>query len=211
MTLASDPSGGAPEVFASTELRWFRRGTIPFRPTSLFPHESPALGERPDLYLVSRDPDLGIKIRGGGDRPRLEMKVRVSSEPWASGTARGRREGWRKWSWPGPGAPDPLPQGGPWVTVRKRRYLWTLEWRGGTLRFVPTGTRVAMGAGMEITGLEAGGDDAWTLGVEAFGIGDESDAIVDRAAALLLEATGLAPDAAGSFGYPTWLMGGPHA
>jgi hypothetical protein len=207
MTLAPAPSGSAPEVFSSTELRWFRRGTLPFRPTALFPREPPSLGERPDHYLLSRDPGLGLKIRGGGDRPRLETKVRMSSEPWTSGACRGRREGWRKWSWVGPGLPDPSPEADPWVTVRKRRYLWTLEWRGGALRFVPTGTRVAMGASIEATGLEAGGDDAWTLGVEAFGIGDESDEIVDRAAALLLEATGLTLDASESFGYPTWLMG----
>ncbi|HSM03985.1 MAG TPA: hypothetical protein VK858_05165 [Longimicrobiales bacterium] len=208
-----------PDVFESTELRWFRDGAPPFDASRLFSRDrkagrkvelpgaaQPLMDARPDLYFVSADPGLGVKVRGGGVRPRLELKARGASRPWASGRGAGVVETWRKWSWEGPSAPEDA-AGGSWARVEKRRLLWTLEWARGALRFVPPGTRVAHGAGIEVTALDALGRTAWTFGVEAFGIGPEPDALVDRAAELLVAATGVRPDARESFGYPEWLLG----
>ena len=72
-----------PLVFDSTELRWFEPGRVPFDPIALDLGQGapPAvLDERADVYCVSEDDGIGVKVRGDAGRKGGDW-ILISSPP----------------------------------------------------------------------------------------------------------------------------------
>jgi hypothetical protein len=184
----------------TAEFRWFFRQPPPEPLVAWIEAAAGPPESRTDLYLVLPGTDaLGVKTRGG--TPRLEFKLRPRPpEPVAlPGGVSGQREEWQRWSCGRPALSRLLPRLGlpkeGWRSVAKQRRTAT----------VPYGSDA--GCRVEITGLETGSQQWWSVGFEAYG----PDA--DRVPALMAaaEAAFGAADLPGglgaecSCGYPGWL------
>ena len=194
---------------STVEVRWFFQED-PGLASALFSggHE-PA--ERTDWYAPPNDERTGTKFREG--RLETKLRLRVRGEV-VVGKATGVLEEWEKW-----GSPLEQPYGPAnellelcgWIAVEKRRRLRvykrvdreelveTKEWRNDW---------PAAGVQFECTELQAHGQRAWTIGLEAFGAAEENEPNLRRVASKVLAN----PDhqalltSANSFGYPKWLQ-----
>jgi hypothetical protein len=193
----------------TAETRWFLAGDPPspwVRWFDTMPATDPQ--DRTDLYLPLDTGVLGVKLRASGDR--LEFKLREHDHgrrPFPGG-AHGAVEGWQKWSLPQRRWGTPRRRL-PWVTVRKVRRMVTYELSPAGGVSLTDGT-VEAGCRVELSRLEAAGQEWSTVGFEAFGPDERRlDALVAAANAVLAQLTegdqghGLA--GAVSCAYPEWL------
>jgi hypothetical protein len=190
------------------EVRWFCDGSLPESVVDWFmgfdPEKQP---DREDLYLISDDPSLNVKLRGGhvqlkrrsGDQPAIRFCERVE----------GRREYWQKWSFPltddapHPFADDPL---GVWLPVEKSRYQ--REYGPGAQRrlFTALDEEHPAMALVELTQVVSGPHEAWTICVEAKGDLETLPGTLRQVGRYIFgqgtpPALGLPP----SYGYVRWL------
>ena len=205
--------GAATRPFATLEVRWFRRGTVPrsllhwFCDCEREPERAP---RRIDHYLrLPSAPRVGIKLREG----YLETKVlgQVLAVVQVHARMRGAVERWNKWRFAlavEAGAASLSPRLSPsWVGVSKERLLrrYALTSAGQVVQ-VEARVYPSRGCNLELTRVEVAGDDWWTVCFEAHG--DEALRVetLSRVAEHAL-ATREPPylDEAGSFGYPAWL------
>ncbi|MBN2308682.1 MAG: hypothetical protein JXR94_06900, partial [Candidatus Hydrogenedentes bacterium] len=188
------PAESAP--FASTELRWFGRGSPPEGLDKLF-RDVPAPAEwRCDYYVAGTGEEVGIKWREG----TLEIKRRMGivRTDDASLEGLGTAERWEKRSYGPREEPDPdgPPGGLTWIPVCKsRRQLKFRCGAGGAVERLADPDERVPGAGccVELTRLRAGlGQDVefWTFAFEAFGDGSEQLAALKRAAYAVREDIG---------------------
>lgn len=191
----------------SMELRWFYSGVRPAGTERLFADHAgtpgPSIEKRTDLYLVSRDEAVGVKLRNG----RLEVKSRCSTEKVDVGGVGGQLEAWVKWTWDGVDANFSVESPpNPWLAVTKVRYRCKFEIEGELLRLVGS-RRVSHGGALEITELTVAGKNYWTAGAEAFAAGPEAKNVCLRGATMLVSRLSELSSTDGrSGGYPSWLI-----
>ncbi|NBB74864.1 MAG: hypothetical protein GVY35_14485 [Bacteroidetes bacterium] len=105
------------------EVRWFYDGTAPAAVLDWFMDLDPEQeAEREDLYLISNDPSLNVKLREG----KIQLKRQSGERTGAQfhDRVRGHREFWQKWSFPlTDDAPDLFTEdpSGLWLPVTKCR------------------------------------------------------------------------------------------
>jgi hypothetical protein len=125
-----------------------------------------------------------VKLRDGG---ALEVKSYLGSHGIIDlpSHGQGRLESWRKWSFPYPRVPeadDPAPAG--WVAVGKeRRAAWfpLPSGQDPALALLAAGT----GCLAELTDARVGGEQWWSVGLEATGSAGLLRAALQHAADLL--------------------------
>ena len=124
---------------------------------------------REDVYLLQpRLRDLSVKLRNGGT---LDVKSYLGSpgDIDLPCHGQGHLESWRKWSFPyrrAPAGDDSAPAG--WATVRKeRRTAWFPLPSGQDSALAPLAT--GTGCLAELTDARIGGEQWWSVGLEATG------------------------------------------
>jgi hypothetical protein len=199
-------------MLSSTELRWFYPGKLPEAISAWFATES--LGkaleppeEREDIYLyVASDCDyMGIKLRQG----RLEIKWRKAELGIVNIVkgVEGKLETWDKWCEDSTAQnfqPQSVVDKAHWVRVskiRQQRKYQVLE--QNLVQDVPLDASIDQGCNVEITQLGIGGNDWWSIALEAFGNSTDNlylvaDKVFQDYDALFLQANN-------SFAYPSWL------
>ncbi len=205
-------------MLPTAEVRWFYQGVSPAEVLAWFqrgerqPERQP---RRVDYYLhLVEDDSLGIKLREG----RIEVKVRLQQQGIVRFHERvaGLVEHWRKWSFQLAQADDTLTglltPASSWIAVKKERQLYTVQLTAHK-RIVTLSAEdnPAEGCNLELTSIEVGGKQWWSLGFEAFGdeltIGENLRLVAET---ILTDDSG--PPALGaehSYGYPKWLALGP--
>ena len=105
--------------------------------------------------------------------------------------ATGQAEQWRKWSFPLAAGPSEVTSGSTaqsaWIAVNKQRLLrrYRLD-ESSRLVAVPTVELPTLGCDLELTGIQIGAAEWWTVGLEAFGPESALPAALKFAAAELL-------------------------
>ncbi len=183
-------------MLTSAELRWFKRGKLPQEISKWFQQDDlegqlQQPEEREDLYLYSPGIEyLGLKLRQG----RLEIKWRKAElgVQWFGNRVEGKVEKWGKWL-----CQDSTGESfqltdivgeKSWVSVKKVR-----------------SQRLYENCALELTQLNIGGNDWWSLAFEA----SDDDSLIDnlKTIANLVFKTynGLELQAQDSYAYPSWL------
>jgi len=183
-------------MLTSAELRWFKRGKLPQEISKWFQQDDlegqlQQPEEREDLYLYSPGIEyLGLKLRQG----RLEIKWRKAElgVRWFGDRVEGKVEKWGKWL-----CQDSTGESfqltdivgeKSWVSVKKVR-----------------SQRLYENCALELTQLNIGGNDWWSLAFEA----SDDDSLIDnlKTVANLVFKTynGLELQAQDSYAYPSWL------
>jgi hypothetical protein len=169
---AEPPRSPVTEAVRSLEVRWIFPGQLETAVTGWFARFPARTESREDTYLL--DPQLrglSVKVRGG---EVLEVKAYCGSPGIleVAGRARGRMEYWQKWSFPfsplGPGSGDPAA----WRPVSKRRRISRFSLASGQLDAPGQGLGEQPRCEVELTEVQTGGQDWWTLGFEATGPAD---------------------------------------
>ena len=205
---AEPPDSPVSEGVRSLEVRWIFPGQLTAAVARWFGRFPAGVESREDIYLL--DPPLrglSVKVRGGG---ALEVKMFRGSPGMleVAGHARGQMESWQKWSFPF----RPLSQhrAGPagWRAVRKRRRISRFSSAGGQM--VALGGRLGgeRGCEVELTEVRTGGQDWWTLGLEATGPDDLLRSQLQATAALVFAQAlpgGAQPGPDESSSYAQWL------
>lgn len=191
------------------EVRWF----VPGAPPASVVDWITALGAeanatRTDLYLVSSDPAMNVKLR----EEKIQTKHRLA-EPvpitFAEGV-KGVKERWVKWSFPtkethGLFNEDPT---GLWHPVHKERIQLEIDPDEQVALLDGAHEPTPADAAIELTVVQSRAHEAWTICMEAEG---EPDALSDTLNEMgqYLFAQGNPPDLARdqSFGYARWLAG----
>jgi len=188
------------------EVRWFYPGS----PSPSLVDWITDLGAeqestRTDLYLVSDDPAMNVKLREG----KVQTKHRLG-EP--SGItfgedAYGARERWVKWSFPLNGAHDLLDEDptGLWVPVRKERLQLTLDADDQEDLLGDLAEPNPVEAALELTTVSARGDSAWTVCMESEGDPDGLAGTLRQAGDFLLQSLPRPFETDRSFGYAHWI------
>ncbi len=153
------------------EVRWFYDGLPPDDVvkwfTSLNPGQQP---EREDLYLISGDPSLNVKLRKG----RIQLKRRSGNrtETAFSKDVQGIREYWQKWSFPlTNNAPDVFHDDPSdlWLSVVKSRLQRTYKPDAQRSLLDALDEPDPAHALVELTRVTHGEHTAWTVCMEAEG------------------------------------------
>ena len=190
------------------EVRWFYDGTPPDAVVAWFKGLNPQQqSEREDLYLISDDPFLNVKLREGkiqlkrnsGDRTRTAFNDGV----------RGIREYWQKWSFPlTDDAPDLFTDdpSGLWMPVTKSRLRREYEPDEQHTLLDTLDEPEPAEALVELTRVTHGEHTAWTICMEAEGRAEALDGTL-RQMGRYVFSQGTPPDLvpAHSFGYVRWL------
>jgi len=202
------------EAVRSLEVRWIFPGQLEAAVARWFGRFPAAVESREDSYLL--DPQLrglSVKVRGGG---ALEVKAYRGSPGilQVAGRARGRLESWQKWSFP----VSPLSPGsaGPpgWRPVRKKRRISRFSLTGGQIVARAAGPGQQPQCEVELTEVDARGQDWWTLGFEATGPADLLRAALEATAAHVFAKAlprGVEPGPEQSRSYAEWLSQRPGA
>jgi hypothetical protein len=182
---AEPPRSPVTEAVRSLEVRWIFPGRLETAVTGWFARFPARTESREDTYLL--DPQLrglSVKVRGGG---ALEVKAYCGSPGIleVAGRACGSMEYWQKWSFPfsplGPGSGDPAG----WRPVRKRRRITRFSLASGQLDASGQGLGEQPRCEVELTEVQTGGQDWWTLGFEATGPADLLHSELQASAALV--------------------------
>ncbi len=202
-------------MLSSTELRWFYPGKLPEAICAWFSSQS--LGsvleppeKREDIYLViASDCDyMGIKLRQG----RLEIKWRkaelgiVSIAP----QVKGKLESWDKWTCEDSKTENFQPQSvvdkSHWLKISKVRQQRKYQvLKQNLVQEANLFATIDRGCNVELTQLNIGGDDWWSIALEAFGEStDENLHVVANKVFQHYNAFSLEPK--NSFAYPSWLI-----
>ena len=178
-------------------------------------HQFQTLGQaeklppRVDYYLqLVGEPAMGIKFRDG----RLEIKRRIAEygEVQIQHETAGVLEGWRKWSLILDAHDVALDESGndisPWLPIRKTRLLLRFAVVGDRRFLFPGPLRPERGCEIELTGVDVGARQWWTLALEAYGPNSSVKADLMAIARQFFEGEA-APslEAIDSYGYPEWL------
>ena len=184
----------------TAELRWFFRRPPPEPLADWIEAAAGPPESRCDHYLVLPQTDaLGVKIRGGTARLEFKLRPRPSEPVSLPAGVSGQWEEWQRWSCARPAWSRLLPHLGlpkaGWRTVAKQRRTATVAYGDDA------------GCRVEITALEAGGQQWSTVGFEAYGpdadLAPALMAAADRLFGGLALKDGLGADLA--CGYPGWL------
>ena len=184
----------------TAELRWFFRRPPPQPVIDWFEKTADPPETRTDCYLVLPATDaLGVKVRGGTTRLELKLRPRPSQPLGLPGGVTGQLEEWQRWSLPRMAITRLVPRlalpKGDWIEVAKERRLTTIPYRGDA------------GCRVEITGLQARGEEWQTVGFESFGPDADLVAALEAAADELFGSIDLPGNLGADFsgGYPGWL------
>jgi hypothetical protein len=168
---AEPPESPVTEAVRSLEVRWIFQGQLEAAVSGWFGRFPAVVESREDTYLVDPQfPGLSVKIRGSG---RLEVKAYGGSPGIleVAGRARGHIESWRKWSFPYTPL-SPSGEGAGWRLVRKRRRISRLSLTSAPVVARAPGVGQQPECEVELTEVYMGGQDWWTLGLEATGPAD---------------------------------------
>jgi hypothetical protein len=176
-----------------------------------------------DRYLhIPEGDSLGIKLRGGGPPPWIEIKQRVPDSRFDAQAVQlhpkvtGVVEHWRKWSLPLAEADwEPTPTT-PWVPVEKARLMHTFYVQGEDIVHVErdAASISAPGCELELSTVNVGDQTWWSLCFEAFreGANDQPSKrykTLLRVAKHVFTAYGsilpVTLEAQASYGYARWL------
>ncbi len=194
-------------MYPTVEVRWFFRGQIPPPVATWFAQYRPEPEpERVDYYLrLQDDHTTSIKLRQGS----VEVKKRqhLLDVVHLPHQAISQMDHWRKWSYPLAGPVEtPAPF---YVAVTKRRQMRKYRVNLGTehITGVPLAEQIALGCEVELTQVEAQGQQWWTIGFEAFGPEARLQETLLFAAGHILRAhpPPLPLRATDSYSYPQWL------
>lgn len=201
-------------MLSSTELRWFYPGKLPVAISAWFNAEH--LGKsleppekREDVYLyIAPDCDyMGIKLRLG----RLEIKWRKAELGIVNiaQIVEGKLESWDKWACEDSTARNFQPQSvvdkSHWIKVSKVRQQRKYQVLAQNLvQDVPLNTTPDQGCNIELTQLSIGGNDWWSIALEAFGESTDNLHVVANKVFQSYDAAFL--QANNSFAYPRWLL-----
>ena len=211
---AEPPGSPVTEGVGSLEVRWIFPGQLEAAVAGWFGRFPARKESREDTYLLDpRLRGLSVKVRGGA---ALEVKVYRGSPGIleVAGRARGRMQAWQKWSFPmsPPGQDRDDPSG--WRPVRKRRRISRFSLDSGSVAAHATGLGQEPRCAMELTEVRTGGQDWWTLGLEAAGPADLLRSALQAAAALMFAQAlpgGVEPGLGESRSYAEWLCLSPGA
>ena len=199
-------------MLSSTELRWFYPGKLPEAIFTWFSTES--LGKaleppekREDIYLyIASDCDyMGIKLRQG----QLEIKWRKAELGIVNIVkgVEGKLESWDKWCEDSTAQnfqPQSVRDKSHWVRVSKIRQQRKYQVLGqNVVQDVPLDASIDQGCNVELTQLGIGGNDWWSIALEAFG--DSTDNLHLVANKVFQDYNALVLQANNSFAYPSWL------
>lgn len=211
---AEPPRSPVTEAVRSLEVRWIFPGQLEAAVAGWFARFPARTESREDTYLL--DPQLrglSVKIRGGG---ALDVKVYCGSPGIleVAGRARGRMESWQKWSFPfsplGAGSGDPAG----WRPVRKRRRISRFSLVSGQLEARSPRLGEQPQCEVELTEVQTGGQDWWTLGFEATGPADLLPSELQATVALVFAQAlpgDMKPGPQDSRSYAEWLGQRPGA
>jgi hypothetical protein len=202
-------------MYATTEVRWFIKGSVPENVRTWFGNwnlDSEEKVARLDYYLRITDSDaLGVKLREG----MIEMKQRLGKTKLVriNQHTTGCMESWRKWSFPLNGSIESteilLDRSPRWIGIRKERSLRTFQSRNGSLEQVPGLESSSSDCGWELTAVKIAGiyDQWWSMGFEANDGEEEGKQTLISVAERVLSSKN-APRFRydDSFGYPRWLQ-----
>ena len=184
----------------TAELRWFFRRPPPHPVVDWFEKAADPPQSRTDCYLVLAGTDaLGVKVRGGTTNLEFKLRPRPPERLSLAGGVAGELEEWQRWSLPRGAITRRFPRLGlpkaPWVEVAKQRRLTT----------IPYGAE--SGCRVELTAVQARGQEWWTVGLEAYGPPAELVPALEAAAGELFGSLDVRGglDADLSCGYPGWL------
>ncbi|MFP4228693.1 MAG: hypothetical protein ACLFTE_07690 [Salinivenus sp.] len=191
------------------EVRWFIDGPPPPDVTNWIQ----ALGATPestrtDLYLVSEDPAMNVKLREG----QVETKHRIGDRHHIQfgDTHTGVQERWVKWSFPTVEQHHDLFDDDPtglWVPVHKERLQRSIlphEQSDLLDHLIESNPATAE---IELTTVRSGGHQAWTICVEASGDPKALPGTVQQIGNHLFS-QGTPPSLSSnhSFGYARWIQ-----
>lgn len=191
------------------EVRWFVDG----RPPSDVLDWIRSLGAeaesaRTDLYLVSNDPAMNVKLREGN----VQTKHRIGDRTPITFTAdvEGIQERWVKWSFPTVEQHHDLFDKDPtglWVPVHKERLRLKVppeEQSSHLSRMIEPDPAEAK---IELTEVRSQGQNGWTICMEAEGTPDALPGTLQQVGNYLFQ-KGTPPDlsSAHSFGYARWIQ-----
>lgn len=188
----SDVSPGLPsdnliiEGLRTLEVRWILPGPLHAAVAGWFGRFPALTDAREDSYLIDRELRglSSVKVRAGR---AVEVKVYHGEAGMLElpGRACGRLQSWQKWSIPvGPLTPDGAGRPG-WAVIGKRRRISRFGLSGGR---VAAGVPEAAGqpvCAVELTEIQARGEDWWSLGFEATGPADALRTVLEGAAGLV--------------------------
>ena len=166
---AEPPDSPVSEGARSLEVRWIFPGQLTAAVIRWFGRFPAGVESREDTYLLDPPlPGLSVKVRGGR---ALEVKVFRGSLGMleVAGRARGQMESWQKWSFPFRPLSQHRAEPGGWRPVRKRRRISRFSSSGGQMVALSAGLSDERGCAAELTEVRTGGQDWWTLGLEASG------------------------------------------
>lgn len=190
------------------EVRWFVEGTPPTEVTDWIDHlGAQAESARTDLYLVSDDPAMNVKLREGqvetkhrlGDRRHIQFGEQVT----------GVRERWVKWSFPTKKQHHDLFDDDPtglWVPVHKERVQRSIKPEEQKDRLDHLIEPTPATAELELTRVRSNEHRAWTICVEATGPPDALPGTLQQVGNYIF-AQGTPPvlSTDHSFGYARWI------
>lgn len=191
------------------EVRWFVKGSAPARVVD-WVHSLGAEAEsaRTDLYLVSDDPAMNVKLREGA----VQTKHRIGDRTAISFTqeVEGIQERWVKWSFPTVEQHHDLFQQDPtglWVPVHKERLRLEIspEKQSSLLsRMIEPNPAEAK---MELTKVRSQGYKGWTICMEAEGPSNTLPGTLQQMGNYLFQ-KGSPPSLSTdhSFGYARWIQ-----
>ena len=198
----------------SLEVRWIFPGRLTAAVAGWFARFPARTESREDAYLLDRRwPGVSVKVRGGGP---VEVKVYRGSPGTleVADRACGRLEAWQKWPLalrpfgPGSGA------AAGWRPVRKRRRVSWISLADGQIVARARQRGHEPGCEVELTEIRTGGQDWWSLALEAAGpVGLLRSQLQATATHVFTQALpgGMQPSPDHSRSYPQWLSQRPGA
>lgn len=191
------------------EVRWFVDGTPPDAVADWIRSlGAEAETTRTDLYLISDDPGMNVKLREG----KVQTKHRIGDQTSISfaDTVEGVQERWVKWSFPTVEQHHDLFEADPtglWVPVHKERLRLEIEpGEQEELLDHPIESNPAE-AKIELTTVRAEDQQAWTICMEAEGRPEALPGTLQQMGNHLF-GQGTPPDLskASSYGYARWIQ-----
>jgi len=190
------------------EVRWFYDGTPPSTVVDWFMDLDPEQeSEREDLYLISNDPSLNVKLR----EEKIQLKRQSGERTGAQfhDRVRGHREFWQKWSFPlTDDAPDLFTEdpSGLWLPVTKSRYQRKYKPAEQRSLLAPLVEPDPADALVELTQVTSGPHRAWTICMEAEGRAEVLPGTLRQMGLYVFnQGTPPALEPARSYGYVHWL------
>jgi len=205
---AQPPDSPVSEGVRSLEARWIFPGQLTAAVARWFGRFPAEMESRQDTYLLDPPlPGLSVKVRGGR---ALEVKVFHGSAGMleVAGRARGQMEFWQKWSFPFRPLSQHSADPAGWRPVRKRRRISRFSSADGQMVALSEGLSDERGCVAELTEVRTGGQDWWTLGLEATGPADLLRSQLQATAALVFAhalPSGAQPGPDESSSYAQWL------